>query len=101
MEAALDPVCPLADSRLTSGLITVANLLDRSGVCGIPTDTVYALAASCKNPQAIEKIYNIKVWSTEEQNNCSTNEVYVIYIVIAETYRDALLELEFLYHSNH
>lgn len=32
----------------------------RQGVCGIPTDTVYALAASCKNPQAIENIYNIK-----------------------------------------
>ncbi|XP_064820075.1 uncharacterized protein LOC135538003, partial [Oncorhynchus masou masou] len=31
-----------------------------TGVCGIPTDTVYALAASCKNPQAIENIYNIK-----------------------------------------
>uniref|UniRef100_A0A3B3QKQ2 Threonylcarbamoyl-AMP synthase n=1 Tax=Paramormyrops kingsleyae TaxID=1676925 RepID=A0A3B3QKQ2_9TELE len=60
MEAALDLPCPLAESRLTSGLITIANLLDQSGVCGIPTDTVYALAASCKNPQAIEKIYNIK-----------------------------------------
>ncbi|CAB1348098.1 unnamed protein product [Coregonus sp. 'balchen'] len=30
------------------------------GVCGIHTDTVHALAASCKNPQATESIYNIK-----------------------------------------
>ncbi|XP_036826154.1 uncharacterized protein LOC110504477 [Oncorhynchus mykiss] len=52
--------CPVADSRLTSGLLKISRLLDDGGVCGIPTDTVYALAASCKNPQAIENIYNIK-----------------------------------------
>lgn len=39
----------------------IAKMLDEGGVCGIPTDTVYALAASCKNPAAIERIYNIKV----------------------------------------
>lgn len=58
--------CPVADSRLTSGLLKIAGLLDQGGVCGIPTDTVYALAASCKNPQAIEKIYNIKVRMTDD-----------------------------------
>ncbi|MED6269205.1 hypothetical protein CHARACLAT_030872, partial [Characodon lateralis] len=52
--------CPVASSRLSSGLLKIAGLLEEGGVCGIPTDTVYALAASCKNPQAIEKIYNIK-----------------------------------------
>uniref|UniRef100_A0A674CYF0 Threonylcarbamoyl-AMP synthase n=1 Tax=Salmo trutta TaxID=8032 RepID=A0A674CYF0_SALTR len=52
--------CPMADSRGTSGLLKISRLLDDGGVCGIPTDTVYALAASCKNPQAIENIYNIK-----------------------------------------
>lgn len=52
--------CPVADSRLTSGLLKIAALLGEGGVCGIPTDTVYALAASCKNPEAIERIYNIK-----------------------------------------
>nr|XP_033489598.1 uncharacterized protein si:ch211-153b23.3 [Epinephelus lanceolatus] len=52
--------CPVTESRLTSGLLKIAGLLEEGGVCGIPTDTVYALAASCKNPQAIEKIYNIK-----------------------------------------
>uniref|UniRef100_A0A3Q1G4W7 Threonylcarbamoyl-AMP synthase n=1 Tax=Acanthochromis polyacanthus TaxID=80966 RepID=A0A3Q1G4W7_9TELE len=56
-----EPPCPVANSRLTSGLLKIAGLLEEGGVCGIPTDTVYALAASCKNPQAIEKIYNIKV----------------------------------------
>lgn len=58
-----DPVsqCLTFNSRFTSSLLKVANLLEEGGVCGVPTDTVYALAASCKNPEAIEKIYNIKV----------------------------------------
>lgn len=60
-ETSPEPPCPVADSRLTSGLLKIAGLLEQGRVCGIPTDTVYALAASCKNPQAIEKIYNIKV----------------------------------------
>lgn len=51
----------LANSQHTSGLLKIAGLLEEGGVCGVPTDTVYALAASCKNPQAIERIYNIKV----------------------------------------
>ncbi|KAK7922887.1 hypothetical protein WMY93_009789 [Mugilogobius chulae] len=59
-EITQDLPCPVADSRLTSGLLKIASLLEKGGVCGIPTDTVYALAASCKNPEAIEKIYNIK-----------------------------------------
>ncbi|XP_047441887.1 uncharacterized protein LOC125008623 [Mugil cephalus] len=59
-ETSSEPPCPLANSRLTSGLKKIAGLLDEGAVCGIPTDTVYALAASCKNPQAIEKIYSIK-----------------------------------------
>ncbi|XP_071314227.1 uncharacterized protein [Trachinotus anak] len=59
-ETSSEPPCPVANSRLTSGLLKIAGLLEEGGVCGIPTDTVYALAASCNNPQAIEKIYNIK-----------------------------------------
>lgn len=60
-DSAPEPPCPAVDSRLTSSLLKIARLLDEGTVCGIPTDTVYALATSCKNPQAIEKIYNIKV----------------------------------------
>ncbi|XP_041930110.1 uncharacterized protein si:ch211-153b23.3 [Alosa sapidissima] len=52
--------CPVPSSRGTSGIMQIAKMLDEGGVCGIPTDTVYALAASCKNPAAIERIYNIK-----------------------------------------
>ncbi|NXO81217.1 YRDC protein, partial [Sitta europaea] len=56
--AALPCVCPR--SHLTSGLRTIAELLKAGAVCGVPTDTVYALAASCRHPQAIEKVYRIK-----------------------------------------
>ncbi|KAM3612274.1 uncharacterized protein V6R79_005939 [Siganus canaliculatus] len=59
-KSAPEPPCTAVDSRHTSSLLKIADLLGEGGVCGIPTDTVYALAASCKNPQAIEKIYNIK-----------------------------------------
>uniref|UniRef100_A0A3B4TT91 Threonylcarbamoyl-AMP synthase n=1 Tax=Seriola dumerili TaxID=41447 RepID=A0A3B4TT91_SERDU len=59
-ESSPETPCPVGNSRLTGGLLKIAALLEEGGVCGIPTDTVYALAASCKNPQAIEKIYNIK-----------------------------------------
>ncbi|XP_037637135.1 uncharacterized protein si:ch211-153b23.3 [Sebastes umbrosus] len=59
-ESAPEFPCLVTYSRLTSGLLKIAGLLEEGVVCGIPTDTVYALAASCKNPQAIENIYNIK-----------------------------------------
>lgn len=58
-EDPLPCVCPR--SHLTSGLRTIAELLNMGAVCGVPTDTVYALAASCKHPEAIEKVYRIKV----------------------------------------
>lgn len=58
-EDPLPCVCP--KSHLTSGLRTIAELLNTGAVCGVPTDTVYALAASCRHPEAIEKVYRIKV----------------------------------------
>ncbi|NXK12103.1 YRDC protein, partial [Herpetotheres cachinnans] len=54
------PPCICPRSHCTSGLRTIADLLNTGAVCGVPTDTVYALAASCKHPQAIEKVYRIK-----------------------------------------
>ncbi|KAG9478050.1 uncharacterized protein [Eleutherodactylus coqui] len=58
--------CLLTQSRRTSGLRTIAKILDNGGVCGIPTDTVYALAASCKHPDAIKRIYAIKERPSEK-----------------------------------
>ncbi|EMP32010.1 Putative tRNA threonylcarbamoyladenosine biosynthesis protein YwlC [Chelonia mydas] len=54
------PPCFCPSSHRTSSLRSIANLLNEGAVCGVPTDTVYALAASCKQPEAIEKIYRIK-----------------------------------------
>ncbi|KAG8554107.1 hypothetical protein GDO81_003665 [Engystomops pustulosus] len=58
--------CILPESRRTSGLRTIAKTLESGGVCGIPTDTVYALAASCKHPDAIRRIYSIKERPSEK-----------------------------------
>ncbi|XP_040178771.1 uncharacterized protein LOC120913120 [Rana temporaria] len=58
--------CLLPNSHRTSGLRTIANILEDGGVCGIPTDTVYALAASCKHPEAISRIYSIKERPSEK-----------------------------------
>ncbi|XP_041428541.1 uncharacterized protein XB22063314.S [Xenopus laevis] len=58
--------CILPKSHRTSSLRTIANMLDNGGVCGIPTDTVYALAASCKHPEAINRIYSIKERPSEK-----------------------------------
>ncbi|XP_048369782.1 uncharacterized protein LOC125442459 [Sphaerodactylus townsendi] len=59
-ETPVSPPCISPSSRQTSGLRTIAGRLNAGGVCGVPTDTVYALGASCKHPEAIEKIYRIK-----------------------------------------
>ncbi|XP_069049775.1 uncharacterized protein [Lepisosteus oculatus] len=64
--------CPCPSSQKTSGLMTIARILESGGVCGIPSDTVYTLSASCKHPSAIERIYNIKLhksWFEEESKN--------------------------------
>ncbi|KAM5127188.1 uncharacterized protein ACMZJ9_020822 [Mantella aurantiaca] len=58
--------CLLPNSRRTSGLRTIADILEDGGVCGIPTDTVYALAASCRHPAAISRIYTIKERPSEK-----------------------------------
>ncbi|CAJ0929943.1 unnamed protein product [Ranitomeya imitator] len=58
--------CVLPQSHRTSGLRSIAKLLESGGVCGIPTDTVYALAASCKHPDAISRIYTIKERPSEK-----------------------------------
>ncbi|CAH2315575.1 tRNA threonylcarbamoyladenosine biosynthesis [Pelobates cultripes] len=66
MEGISGSSCILSQSHQTSGVRTIAKLLENGGVCGIPTDTVYALAASCKHPDAIKRIYTIKERPTEK-----------------------------------
>ncbi|XP_041350888.1 threonylcarbamoyl-AMP synthase-like [Gigantopelta aegis] len=59
-------VCPVFPSRRSSALRTVAKILDNGGVIGTPTDTVYAIAASCKHPDSIRRLYTVKGRPTEK-----------------------------------
>ncbi|XP_069127556.1 uncharacterized protein [Argopecten irradians] len=52
--------CQLLPSRKASALRRAAKLLDDGHVIGVPTDTVYALASSCKVPKSVSDIYHIK-----------------------------------------
>ncbi|XP_059143895.1 uncharacterized protein LOC131931204 isoform X2 [Physella acuta] len=55
-----EPPCLLFTSRRSSALRKVAKMLDEGCVVGVPTDTVYAVAGSCKHPESIKKIYMVK-----------------------------------------
>ncbi|OWF46191.1 uncharacterized protein LOC110456034 [Mizuhopecten yessoensis] len=52
--------CEMIPSRKASALWRAAQLLDEGHVIGVPTDTVYALASSCKVPKSVSAIYHIK-----------------------------------------
>lgn len=43
-----------------TSLDEIKKTLDAGGVCILPTETVYGLAADAKNNEAIDRIYNIK-----------------------------------------
>lgn len=43
-----------------ASLSEITQVIDSSGVCVLPTETVYGLASRADNPDAIEKIYTIK-----------------------------------------
>ncbi|CAL1546487.1 unnamed protein product [Lymnaea stagnalis] len=50
-----------ADGRRASGVKAIAEIMNKGGICGIPTDTVYTLVAACKFPDAVERAYNTKL----------------------------------------
>ncbi|XP_077164521.1 uncharacterized protein LOC143822807 isoform X2 [Paroedura picta] len=52
--------CLHLPARKASSIKQVAEIMKRGGICGIPTDTVYVLAAACCQPDAVEKAYNTK-----------------------------------------
>ncbi len=55
------PTCPLFPSSRVSALRdAAARLRDAGEVLGVPTDTVYALAASCRHPRSVERLYRVK-----------------------------------------
>ena len=61
-----EPPCPLFNSKKASSLQEVAEILDNGGVIGTPTDTVYAIGASCKYPESIKRLYTVKERPSEK-----------------------------------
>lgn len=49
-----------ADARKATGVKAIADIMNRGGICGIPTDVVYVLVAAVKFPHAVERAYNTK-----------------------------------------
>ncbi|XP_042310231.1 uncharacterized protein LOC121923654 [Sceloporus undulatus] len=56
-----EPTCPHLPARRASSVKRVADIMKQGGACGIPTDTVYVLAAACNRPDAVEKAYHTKL----------------------------------------
>ncbi|XP_046556888.1 uncharacterized protein LOC124266116 [Haliotis rubra] len=54
------PPCTLYESNKSSDLRAAAAILSNGGVVGTPTDTVYAIGASCKHPESIRRLYTVK-----------------------------------------
>ena len=50
----------MLDSHKASSLQRAGALLAEGKVVGVPTDTVYALAASCRHPASITRLYHVK-----------------------------------------
>ncbi|KAK3771661.1 hypothetical protein RRG08_047915 [Elysia crispata] len=50
-----------ADGRAASGVKAIAEIMNRGGICGIPTDTVYTLVSAVKFPKSVERAYNTKL----------------------------------------
>ncbi|ESO94486.1 hypothetical protein LOTGIDRAFT_189186, partial [Lottia gigantea] len=48
------------DARRASGVKHIAEILNNGGICGVPTDVVYILAAALKFPKAVERAYKTK-----------------------------------------
>lgn len=48
------------EDALPEIVATVADVLDSGGVVGLPTDTVYGLAASVRHPQAVAALFHLK-----------------------------------------
>ncbi|XP_048840325.1 uncharacterized protein LOC125713342 [Brienomyrus brachyistius] len=53
--------CPHVPARKATSVQKIADILKNGGTCGMPTDTVYVLVATCNRPDAVEKAYKIKV----------------------------------------
>ncbi|XP_048255486.1 uncharacterized protein LOC124112776 [Haliotis rufescens] len=49
-----------ADAKKQSGVNTIGEIMNKGGICGIPTDVVYVLVAAVKFPKSVERAYKSK-----------------------------------------
>ncbi|MCT4635753.1 MAG: L-threonylcarbamoyladenylate synthase [Rickettsiales bacterium] len=54
----------------------IVRVIDDGGVVAFPTETVYALAADAGNPQAVEKIYEVKRRANDKPLPVLVGDVY-------------------------
>ena len=47
-------------TKITTDIVQAANALKENQVIGIPTETVYGLAANALCPKAVSKIFSVK-----------------------------------------
>lgn len=55
-------------------------MLDEGCVVGVPTDTVYAVAGSCKHPESIKNIYMVKVSYITYLQIKLPSKIYMVHI---------------------
>ena len=53
---------------------TAGEIIARGGLVGVPTETVYGLAADGLNAAAVEKIYEVKTGRRQSPSVCLSRE---------------------------
>ncbi len=74
-----------------SGLLEASKILKDGGVVGIPTETVYGLAANAYNPEAIVKIFEAKGRPQDNPLIVHISNIDTLYEIASEIPEAALL----------
>ncbi|MBE6776944.1 MAG: threonylcarbamoyl-AMP synthase [Ruminococcaceae bacterium] len=74
-----------------SGIETACQILKNGGVVGIPTETVYGLAANAFNPKAIEKIFGAKGRPQDNPLIVHIAEIETVYEIAKDIPKTALI----------
>jgi L-threonylcarbamoyladenylate synthase len=70
---------------ITTSLESAINALNKGEVIGLPTETVYGLAANCFNEEAVQKIYQIK--------NRPNDNPLIVHVKNADAIIDLVIEI--------
>ncbi len=68
----------------SDGILYCSMLLKEGEVCGIPTETVYGLAANALNPQAINKIFEAKGRPSDNPLIVHISDFEMLYELVSE-----------------